>query len=806
MWAWLSSRILRNRTGILIGLALLTAFFAYEATTVEFSYKFGGLLPKNDSAYVHYEELLEKFSEDGNVIVLGVKDPSLYKVDNFRAWYELGKDLTKQDGVDSVFSEANIFELIRNDSLKRFNLKPIFSRPPTDQAELDSVLRKVRSLPFYENSLYNPESGASLMMVFVNSERFNSNDRGNMVDLIEARVKQFEVGEFKVYRSGLPYIRTVVTARTKSEMAMFVALMVVVVSFLILLFFKNWRVMLICLLVVSVGVVWAMGTIGLFGYKLTSVMAIIPPLVIVIGIPNCIFLINKYHYEYAKHHNKIKALSRVVYRVGKASFTTNATTAVGFATFALTYSDVLKQFGIIASLNIMAVFVLSILIVPIIFSFQDEPKDKHLAHLDRKWVDKVTNSLIDIVQYKRPWVYSITLLVLVVGLIGVQRLKNESRVVDDLPHDDPVMQDLRFFEQEFKGIMPLEVVVDTRKNGGALRDATLKRISQLQDTMATYPEFSRSLSIADAVKFIRQSFYSGDPARYGLIKSNEKAFILPYLEGAQDKGGMARAFLDDERRTTRISLQVADVGTARMDGIVAKLRAQVDSIFDPAKYRVLLTGASVIFLEGSKYMVKNLIISLIWAVILISALMALLFNSARMVVVSLVPNLIPMITTAGLMGYLDVPIKPSTILVFSIAFGIAVDDAIHYLSKYRQELNLNGGKVRISVIEALREAGVSMLYTSIVLFCGFGLFVFSDFGGTQALGVLVSFTLLVAMFTNLLILPSLLLSFEKVMTTKAFREPLLIILDEESDIDLDELQIEGGTHLDGADEPGKKEE
>ena len=776
-------------------MAIITAFFAYEATTVEFSYKFGGLLPKNDSAYVHYEELLEKFSEDGNVIVLGVKDPALYQVENFRAWYDLGRDLTKQDGVDSVFSEANIFELVRSDSLKRFNLKPIFSRPPADQAELDSVLRKVRSLPFYENSLYNPESGASLMMVFVNSKRFNSNDRGDMVELIEARVKKFEGERFKVYRSGLPFIRTVVTARTKSEMGMFVALMVVVVSTLILLFFKSWRVMLICLLVVSVGVIWAMGTIGLF------VMAIIPPLVIVIGIPNCIFLINKYHYEYAKHHNKVKALSRVIYRVGKASFTTNATTAVGFATFALTYSDVLKQFGVIASLNIMAVFVLSILIVPIIFSFQDEPKDRHLAHLDRMWVDKLTNSVIDIVQYKRPWVYSVTLLILVVGLIGVQRLKNESRVVDDLPVDDPVMQDLRFFEQEFK-----EIMVDTRKNGGALREASLKRISQLQDTMAKYPEFSRSLSIADAVKFIRQSFYSGEPSRYGLIKSSEKSFILPYLEGAQDKGGMARAFLDDERRTTRISLQMADVGTARMDGIVAKLRTQVDSIFDPSKYRVVLTGASVIFLEGSKYMVKNLIISLIWAVIIISALMALLFNSARMVVVSLVPNLIPMITTAGLMGYLDVPIMPSTILVFSIAFGIAVDDAIHYLSKYRQELNLNGGKIRISVIEALREAGVSMLYTSIVLFCGFGLFVFSDFGGTQALGLLVSFTLLVAMLTNLLILPSLLLSFEKVMTTKAFREPLLIILDEESDIDLDELRIEGGTHLDVVDRSGTKEE
>lgn len=791
MWAWLSSRILRNRTGILVILGLLTVFFAYEATKVEVSYKFGGLLPKQDSAYIDYQHFLTKFSEDGNVIVLGVKDPTLYEVDNFRAWWELGRDLTQQPGVDSIFSEAHLFHLERNDSLKRFDLKRVMVSPPETQADLDSVLLKVRSLPFYQGSLYNEGSGASLMMVFVNAERFNSEDRGDMVDIIDARVEEFEKGRFKVYRSGLPFIRTVVTERTKSEMGMFVVLMVLVVAALILLFFKSWRVMFICLLVVSVGVIWAVGSIGLLGYKLTSVMAIIPPLIIVIGIPNCIFLINKYHYEYADHRNKVKALTRVIYRVGKASFTTNATTAVGFATFALTYSDVLKQFGVIASLNILAVFALSILLVPILFSLQGEPKDRHLAHLERRWVDRSTAGLIHIVQYQRPMVYAVTVLLVVVGLIGASRLKNESRVVDDLPQDDPVMQDLGFFEDEFHGVMPFEVMIDTKKKGHVLKDINLKRISQLQDSMALHPEFSRSLSIADAVKFTRQSFYGGDPERYGLIRSNEKSFILPYLEGAQDKGGMVLAFIDEDRQTTRLTAQMADVGTAHMDDLMGRFRTQVDSIFDPAKYKVTLTGASVLFLEGSKYMVKNLIISLILAVALISMLMALLFNSARMVLVSLVPNLIPMITTAGLMGYMDIPIKPSTILVFSIAFGIAVDDAIHYLSKYRQELKLTGHQVRGSVIQAIREAGVSMIYTSIVLFCGFSLFVFSDFGGTQALGLLVSFTLLVAMLTNLLILPSLLLSFEGSMTTKAFEEPLLDIMDEDEDIDLDELRVEG---------------
>lgn len=790
MWAWLSSRILRNRIGILVVLGMLTAFFGYHARNVKVSYKFGGLLPKNDSAYVQYERLLERFSEDGNVIVLGVEDRRLHDLRHFQAWWQLGQDLKEQPGVDSVFSEAHLYELVRNDSLKRFQLASVVPGMPTTQAGVDSIVHKVRSLPFYQGLLYNDTSGTSLMMVFVNAERFNSERRGDMVDLIDARVSQFERDHFEVRRSGLPYIRTVVTELTKRELRMFVGLMVLVVALLLWLFFRSGRVVFVSITVVAVGVIWAMGSIGLLGYRLTSVMAIIPPLIIVIGIPNCIFLINKFHVEFAQHRNRVKALTRVVYKVGKASFMTNATTAVGFATFVLTYSDVLKQFGLIASVNILVVFALSLLLVPILFSFQGEPTDRHLAHLDRRWVDRSTERLVHIVQYQRPMVYAVTAVVVAIGLIGISRLRNETRVVDDLPSDARIMQDLRFFESRFNGVMPLEVMVDTRKKGQVLKDINLKRIGQLQDSLATHPELSRSLSIADAVKFTRQAFYGGDPARYDLLRSNEKTFILPYLESAQDKGDLARGFIDEERRSTRITVQVADIGTARMDELMARLRANVDSIFDPAKYDVVLTGTSVVFLEGSKYMVSNLLISLAMAVVLIAALMAILFNSFRMVLVSLVPNLVPLIATAGLMGFLGVAIKPSTLLVFSIAFGIAVDDAIHYLSKYRMELKANNHHIKRSVLLALREAGVSMMYTSIVLFMGFSLFMFSEFGGTQALGLLVSFTLLVAMFTNLIILPSLLLSFERVMTTRAFEEPLLDILDEEQDIDLDELRVE----------------
>ncbi len=792
MWTWIASRILRNRVGILVVLGAITAFMGYMARNVEMSYKFGGLLPKDDSTYIDYQDFLSRFSEDGNVMVLGVEGEELHTPTVFSAWYALGNDLKAIDGVDSVFSEAHMFNLVRDDSLKRFRLEPVVKAPPRDQAEMDAIVQQVRDLPFYNGLLYNDSSKASLMMVFVNAERFNTKERDKVMDAITERVKAFEQGGLKVHYSGLPYIRVKTVNLVKGELPMFMGLALGVTALLLFLFFRSWRVMYMSLIVVAISVVWSFGTIGILGYKLTMLTSVIPSLLIVIGVPNCVFLINKYHHEFVRHGNQIKALQRVIARVGTAAFMTNATTALGFATFMVTYSDVLREFGLVASLNIMSLYVLAILLIPIFFSYQAAPSLRHTRHLDRKWLNKASGFVVHVVQNKRKAVYLVMLGFLGIGLVGFTRLRNEARIVDDLPEGSTVLTDLRFFEENFNGVMPLEMVVDTRKKGRVLKDATLKRIDRLEDTLATYPQFSKPISIVSAVKFTKQAFYGGNPRKYSLLNSTEKSFILPYLDGANDKQGLGKAFVDSTRQRTRITVQMADIGTARMDTLLRSLSPKIDSLFPAEDYTVTLTGTSMVFLKGTSYMVSNLVISLGIAIVCIGLLMALIFNSFRMVVVSLIPNFIPLLTTAGLMGYLNIPIKPSTILVFSIAFGIAVDNAIHFLAKYRLELKLSGGDHYRSVELALRETVVGVVYTALVLFCGFSMFVLSDFGGVQALGTLVSLTLGVAMFTNLFVLPSLLLSFDRGIATRAFEEPLLEIMDEDDDIDVDELKVEQG--------------
>ncbi|MFN8352183.1 MAG: MMPL family transporter [Flavobacteriales bacterium] len=779
---------------ILIAVALLTVGLGFMATRVGMNYKHGGLLPKIDSAYVDYERFLATFKEDGNVMVVGTQGDAantLYTPGNFKAWYDLGNDLKDIPGVDSVFSEAHLFTLHRDDSLMRFTLENVVKEPPADQAGMDTLLARIRALPFYRSLLYNDSTRASLMMVFVNAKLFDTDARQAVVDAVRARTDAFaQATGLPVYRSGLPWIRVNSTNLVKEEMPLFMGLSMFLCAALLLLFFRSWRVMLICMAVVAISVVWTFGCMALLGYKITLLQSVIAPLVIVTGVPNCVFLVNAFHIEFTHHGNRVKALQRVISRVGAAAFLTNLTTAVGFTTFCITYSDALVEFGWTATIGIMVLWVLSMILIPILFSYMGDPKPRHVAHLDRHWLDRSVEWIVHMSRTQRPLIYGITAICTVIALIGVTRMRDESRIVDDLPEDNPVLTDLRFFERNFHGVMPLEIMIDAKKKGAALKDATLRRIEQLQDTLATYPEFSRALSVVDAVKFTKQAFYGGDPARYELLTSTDKTFILPYVENAGGRQGVARAFMDSTRQTTRVTVQMADIGTTRMDGLLARLRTQTDSLFASDRYKVTLTGTSVVFLKGSGYLVSNLITSLFWAIVLIVAMMALLFNSFRILIVSLIPNMIPLVFTAGLMGFLGIPIKPSTMLVFGIALGIAVDNAIHFLARYRLELKLTGHDLQRSVDLATREVSVGIIYTSVVLLAGFFLFGFSHFGGIRAMGVLTSITLLVAMFTNLLVLPSLVLSFNRSLMTKAFEEPLLEIMDEEDDIELGDLRME----------------
>ncbi|WP_321347540.1 efflux RND transporter permease subunit [uncultured Draconibacterium sp.] len=754
------------------------------------SYEYASLLPKKDQAYKDYQNFVEIFGQEGNLIIVGVQDTNFFRLDHFNAWKSLCNDLKKVDGVENLLSVSNTYNLEKNKEEKKFEVVNTFPDTIATQEQLDAHVAEFKRLPFYRKLVYNDETDTYLLAITVNKDKMASKEREDLVAGIQEVCHNFEQKEdVKLHYSGVPYIRVVNSVKIKRELYMFSVLALVICIVVLFLFFRSFKAVFVPVLIVIVGVIWAMGMLSLFGYKITLLSGMIPPLLIVIGIPNSIYMLNKFHHEYVSHGNKIKALQRVIIKIGNATFLTNLTTASGFATFIIVKSDILRQFGIIASLNILGLFILSLLLIPIIFSFIGAPSSRHVGHLDNKLVTRIIRKLMHITQNYRQVVYFVTIGVIVLSIYGITLMKSSGYMLDDIPEDDPVYVDLKFFERNFNGLMPLEIMVDTKKPQGVMQLTTFRKIEQLEDRLAEYPELSASTSLLNLLKFAKQAFYNGHERYYSLPNNREKNFILQYASTGEENVDLLHSFMDSTRQITRISIRVKDVGTKRMEELYTQFNADIDSIFTSDKYDVTVTGSSIVSFKGNQYLLKNLFTSLGLAILLISTFMAIMFSSWRMVILSLTPNIIPLIFTAAIMGFTGIPIKASTILVFSIAFGISVDNTIHFLAKYRQELNMTNWDIRKSVVIALKETGVSMLYTSVVLFFGFGIFTVSNFGGTQAMGILVSLTLLVAVTSNLILLPSLISGLERITTTEAFKEPLLHIYDEEEDIELEDLEI-----------------
>jgi len=761
-WSAFAQLILSNKIAVTLFLIAVTIGLVSQWKNIGFSFTEANLLPDKHEINVQYRKFLDKFGEEGVVIVMAINDESIYTPEKFNAWNKLNKQIEEFDEVDLVASFSEMKELVKTENPKSFRLKPISKVENFSQKDIDYYKNKLlNELPFYKGLVYSNSKKTVQSALYIRQDVVNTRGRRDFIlkkldPLIKAFEKQYQI-DMKV--SGMPYIRTMNSKNIFDEMQLFLAAALLITSGLFFFFFRSIRATVISMVTVVIGVIWAFGFIGLFHFQITVLTAIIPPLVIVIGIPNCIFLINKYQQEIRKTGEKNSALHLMVSKVGYATLMTNVTTAMGFATFVLTSNSLLVEFGTIASVCILGLFLLTILVIPLLYSIMPFPKERHLKHLDRKWIDGLIKSMIRLVTIKRKLIYSITFLILIVSIVGMKMIKVSGSLLEEISKEEDFYNDILFFENEFDGIMPLEIMIDTKQPKGVYKLSALKRMERLNNEIASFPELSETKSIVDIVKFAKQAFYNGNPSYYKLPTKQERNFMYPYIKSlGEGNKGLLSSYVDSTGQYARISTFMKDVGTDKMEAIETALFPKVEEIFPKEKYDVTFTGRALIFQKGTDYLVKNLVQSLLLAVVLIVIIMLYMFRSWRMVLVSLLPNLLPLLITGGIMGFVGVPIKPSTILVFSIAFGISVDDTIHFLAKYKQELFAKGGNVVEATLSSLRETGLSMFYTSTVLFFGFAVFLMSGFGGTKALGGLTSATLLFAMLSNLVLLPALLLS------------------------------------------------
>ena len=785
-WQSTAGIILNNRILIIIGLIFTTYFFTTHWDKIRFTYTEANLLPDTHPENIKYRAFTEKFGEEGNLIVISVKDSTLFTIEKLNAWNNLSNSFKGHSDVSTVISFGDLQKLKKDKDSRQFYIEPFIKDSISSNEEVENLKYEIfNRTPFYDKFLINSESQAVRTAINLKSEVVNTVQREKFVnEVLLPRVSTFEKDyNIDVRISGMPYVRTKYSETIKKELGKFIFLAIIVTSFIFFFFFRSVRATSISIFTVCIGVMWTLGIVGILEYELTVLTAIIPPLIIVIGMPNCIFLINKYQHELNKHGIKSLSLQKVITKIGNATLMTNVTTASGFATFISTDSKLLNEFGVVASLSILSIFILCLLIIPIVYSFLPVPDKKHLEHQNKKWITSLLNWMVGVVKNKKIEVYVISVIMLALSIIGIYKIEISGSFIDDMPRNTEFFEDILYYEDEFNGILPLEIYIDSKRKKAITRLSTIKKMKVVEDIISKFPELSRPISLVSLVKYSKQAFYNGNPKYFQVPTAQENSFILSYAKNSSSEVDLLKNFVDSTGQYTRITTFMKDMKIERMERIEEELNAEIQKVMPAERFEVFLTGKAYLFQKGTYFLVDNLVASLGLAVVLISLFMAYLFRNFRMIIISLIPNLLPLLITAGLMGYIGIPIKPSTILIFSIAFGISVDDTIHFLAKYRQELQENKWQIKKSVYNSVRETGLSMFYTSIVLFFGFSVFIVSNFGGTVALGALVSGTLLLAMLSNLLLLPSLLLTLERsIANEKVLKEPKFKIISDEKEL------------------------
>ena len=807
-WQKISKIILNNRVVIIISLGLITYFFSTNWDNIRFTYTEANLLPENHPENIKYKKFTDKFGEEGNLVVISVKDSSLFTVDKLNAWNKLSNSFKEEKEVSTVIAFGDLQELKSDHLAKKYFIEPFIKDSIKNKLELDLLKDKIfNQSPFYDKFLINSETQAVRTAINLKSEIVNTVEREKFItDVLEPKVLEFEQKyKLDVRISGMPYVRTKYSQTIKAELGKFLILALVVTSLIFFLFFRSFRATIISIFTVTIGVMWTLGIVGLLEYELTVLTAIIPPLIIVIGMPNCIFLINKYQRELNIHGNKSLSLEKVIIKIGNATLMTNVTTASGFATFIATKSKLLSEFGLVASLSILSIFILCLLIIPTVYSFLPTPDEKHLQHQNKKWINNLLNWMVNVVKTKRIEVYIISVIMLAVSIIGINFIKISGRFIDDMPRNTEFFDDIIYYDNEFNGILPLEIYIDLKRKKGVINPAIVENMQEIEDVIENQTKYnkyekkdesllSRPISVISLLKYTKQAYFNGNPKYYQLPNKQDRLFISAFVKKSSSDFDLLNNYVDSTGRYTRITTFMKDIETEDMERIEVNLEKEINKIIDKKsgmsegneyneRAEVFLTGKAYLFQKGTYFLVENLVWSLGLAIFLISLFMAYLFRNFRMIIISLIPNLLPLLITAGLMGFIGIPIKPSTILIFSIAFGISVDDTIHFLAKYRQELQDNKWQIKKSVYNSVKETGLSMFYTSVVLFFGFSVFIVSNFGGTIALGALVSTTLLLAMLSNLLLLPSLLMSLEKsIANEKVLKEPKIKILSDQKEL------------------------
>lgn len=743
---------------VLIIIFSITAVLSIFLKDLRFNYVFEDFFPIGDPDLEYYREFRSLFENDNDYLLIGLKNhPSIFETAFLQRVDSLTQDLQGLEEIKSAISITDTKRLIISQA-GIYQLPYLYIDQPARYAQDSAVI--------YQSALLSEtlvsKDGKALAIIIKHEDISTKEESDGLANKIVSLVRSYAFDSYHL--AGKVHAQQVFINKLQVELVTFLSASIILIVLFLAFAYRNWWGVIIPLGVVFMSVLWIMGLMGVTGKQLDFIMVLLPTIMFVVGMSDVVHIMTKYIEQLRLGFHKISAIKTTFREVGLATFLTSLTTSVGFLTLLTASIRPIQGFGLFTSIGVFIAFIVAFTLLPCSLLLLPRPQvSRKLVHRS-KWFGIL--SFLFIRTLKNGWsVILINAVIVLVSLYGISLIRINTFLIEDLPQDDPLKQDFLFFDQNFGGSRPFEITVEAKK-GSVLSEEVISEIDRLSSYLSDSLEAGNIIGPHTLVKSINQAINGGRSDAFTLPSSDyEKKQVKKNLSRVLKRNEHANIVLSQDQKTGRISMRVGDIGSAISLERTERLKEYIERHTDSSLTRFKITGTSNLIDKNNVYLAENMFEGLGIAFAVVAFIAGLLFRSLRMVLIALIPNVIPLVTVAGIMGIFGITLKLSTSIVFTIAFGIAVDDTIHFTSKLKLELD-KGKSLLYALKNTYLSTGKAILVTSIILSGGFLTLLLSSFGGTFYTGLLISLTLFIAVVIDLSLLPVLIMFFYKTKKQK----------------------------------------
>ncbi|MEM7160951.1 MAG: MMPL family transporter [Bacteroidota bacterium] len=731
-------------------IAALTVFFCFQITDkLTTNYDFEKFFPQNDPETDFFLEFRDKFETDNDFVLIGIGNDNgifdaefLFDIDRF------SNALARLKFVTDVKSPTNIELPIISGGVP-YDV-PILNFQKEEKYSSDST--KIFNSPELLNNFFS-EDGKHLS-ILVSHEQYLSKQRCDSLSMsLQDCVSDFGFDE--IHLAGRAVGQRYFVERIEMELITFVSISIVLITlFLVIAFRSKWGVA-VPLTVVLLAVIWLVGIMVMFGKAFDILLTIVPTILFVVGMSDVVHIVSKYFDELRLGREKLVALKTAFKEIGIATFLTSITTAIGFLTLLSSSIIPLREFGIIAATGVFVAYILAYTLLPAVLLLSKKPKVSDKKPLEVFWTRKLHGFLLWTIRNKKKVLIG-SLGVLALCILGISKIEVNNYLLEDLRENDPLKKDFMYFENTFAGVRPFEMHINViDKNKSIFHPQVLHEIELIEDYLYSDYEIGFIASPVSAIKMINKANHRGIQEFYKLPDDYEQLDKVSKQLSRFAKSKQMRALITEDQSEGRLFGKMGDWGAKEIKRRNEGLDNFINQNINTQLIQVRQTGTARLIDLNNELLSATMIQGLVIAFLAIALIVGLMFKSFKMILISFVPNVFPLLLVAAFMGFTGIDLKVSTAIIFTIAFGIAVDDTIHFLSKLRLELG-KGRSELYAIKRTFIGTGKAIILTSLILVAGFLSLMISSFKGTFYTGLLVSLTLFFAVFSDLLLLPVLL--------------------------------------------------